>query len=80
MYALYNHIDIITTLRVFRTGMSTARHYSQSFVRHAKLLHWDGKLKPWSGVAAYKETWDKYLVLDPLQEHLPVRKNRIKRT
>ena len=63
---------------LYFAGISTAKHFSNSFVRHAKLLHWDGKLKPWSGVAAYKEVWDKYVVLDPSGEHVPVRKNKIK--
>lgn len=61
------------TVYIF-SGWTAGQRYSPHFIQHAKLLHWNGKFKPWTGVAQYKDIWDKYFVADPTGLYKPVRK------
>lgn len=56
-------------------GWTTGTSYTKEFVKHAKLLHWNGHFKPWGPRSQHAYVWDKYFLTDPEGEFVPVRRN-----
>ena len=42
--------------------------YKQSFVKSAKLLHWNGSLKPWKARSKWFMVWYRYYLPDPFSD------------
>lgn len=55
-------------------GWTAGTRYSRAFIKSAKLLHWNGNFKPWSGTSSFADIWEKYFVPDPSGQYKPVRK------
>ena len=58
-------------------GVPRSPRYSPFFISNAKLLHWNGHLKPWKSSRSYtfeQKLWDKYFIRDPLARFIPIRK------
>ncbi len=64
----------------FLIGWTAGTRYSRSYINSAKLLHWNGRFKPWTGVSQYADIWDKYFIPDPQNKYIPVRKSRRKKS
>ncbi|GFO13210.1 glycosyltransferase 8 domain-containing protein 1-like [Plakobranchus ocellatus] len=73
-YDRYTPIESLWHVRFL--GWTSGTSYSKSFISHAKLLHWNGKFKPWGRVAQHSDVWDKYFVPDPSGKFRPVRRGR----
>ena len=57
-YHLQAHIDIYEdTAKHTHTHTKRTQDYKQSFVKSAKLLHWNGSLKPWKARIIYKHAY-----------------------
>lgn len=61
--------DKYTTLEplwhVRHLGYSPDAYYSESYLRGAHLLHWNGPFKPWTYPAVHSDLWEKWFVPDP---------------
>ncbi|XP_077998634.1 glycosyltransferase 8 domain-containing protein 1-like [Glandiceps talaboti] len=68
------HSTIEPFWHVRHLGWSSGSRYSEEFLKHAKLLHWNGSFKPWKGKAQYSQMWDKYYVPDPTGKFRVVRR------
>ncbi|KAK6175615.1 hypothetical protein SNE40_014036 [Patella caerulea] len=55
-------------------GWTPGTSYTTQFLRSAKLLHWNGRFKPWGRTSQHSEIWDKYFIADPSHRFHPVRK------
>ncbi|CAG5132519.1 unnamed protein product [Candidula unifasciata] len=71
-YNKYSPIDPMWHVRYL--GWTPGTSYSQSFVRQAKLLHWNGRFKPWGRTSQHSDLWDKYFIPDPINQFRPVRR------
>ncbi|XP_071479159.1 glycosyltransferase 8 domain-containing protein 1-like [Diadema antillarum] len=49
-------------------GVTTGARYSEAFLKAAKLLHWNGRFKPWGHNSQHTLVWEKYYVHDPTGE------------
>ncbi|XP_059163725.1 glycosyltransferase 8 domain-containing protein 1-like [Physella acuta] len=66
MIVFYNKFSRIDPLwHVRHLGASAGTSYSKSFVKKAKLLHWNGPFKPWGRTAQHSDLWEKYFIPDP---------------
>jgi lipopolysaccharide biosynthesis glycosyltransferase len=75
MIVFYNkHSPIDPMWHVRYLGWTSGSSYSKAYLQQAKLLHWNGKFKPWGRVAQHSELWDKYFLPDPRNEFRPVRR------
>ncbi|KAK3802670.1 hypothetical protein RRG08_001933 [Elysia crispata] len=75
MLVFYNRISPIDTLwHVRYLGWTSGTSYSKQFIAHAKLLHWNGKFKPWGRIAQHSDVWDKYFISDPSGKFRPIRR------
>ncbi|BFZ07580.1 hypothetical protein BsWGS_10619 [Bradybaena similaris] len=75
MIVFYNKYSPIEPMwHVRYLGWTPGSSYSKSFVRQAKLLHWNGRFKPWGRTSQHSDIWDKYFIPDPLNEFRPVRR------
>uniref|UniRef100_A0AAY5KRD3 Glycosyltransferase 8 domain-containing protein 1 n=1 Tax=Esox lucius TaxID=8010 RepID=A0AAY5KRD3_ESOLU len=73
-YKQHSSIDPLWHIR--HLGVSGAgNRYSAQFVKAAKLLHWNGHYKPWSGTSSFTEVWDKWYIQDPMGKFHPVRRH-----
>ncbi|KAK3109025.1 hypothetical protein FSP39_021414 [Pinctada imbricata] len=72
-YNKYTQIDPNWHIRYL--GWTTGTTYTKQFIKHAKLLHWNGRFKPWGGRAQHSDVWEKYFVPDPTKKFKPIRKN-----
>ncbi|XP_013875564.1 glycosyltransferase 8 domain-containing protein 2 [Austrofundulus limnaeus] len=72
--------DRYTTLdplwHVRHLGWSPDARYSESVLREAHLLHWNGPLKPWHYPAVHWELWEKWFVPDPSRRFTLTRPDR----
>jgi len=71
-YDKYSPLDPMWHVRYL--GWTSGSSYSRDFVRKAKLLHWNGKFKPWGRGSQHSELWDKYFLPDPRGKFIPVRR------
>ncbi|KAK7093286.1 glycosyltransferase 8 domain-containing protein 1-like [Littorina saxatilis] len=55
-------------------GWNVRRIYGKQYIKSAKLLHWNGRSKPWGRNAAFQDSWDRYFLPDPTKQFQPVRK------
>ncbi|XP_072257259.1 glycosyltransferase 8 domain-containing protein 2 isoform X2 [Pyxicephalus adspersus] len=46
-------------------GWSPDDHISQSVLKDAKLLHWNGRYKPWQISSSHGKLWQKWFIPDP---------------
>ncbi|XP_029969414.1 glycosyltransferase 8 domain-containing protein 2 [Salarias fasciatus] len=46
-------------------GWSPDARYADSFLKDARLLHWNGPFKPWKGPAVHADLWQRWFVPDP---------------
>ncbi|XP_028810912.1 glycosyltransferase 8 domain-containing protein 2 [Denticeps clupeoides] len=60
--------DKFTTMdplwHVRHLGWSPETHYPESTLQEAKLLHWNGRFKPWDYPCVHPERWEKWFVPD----------------
>lgn len=71
-YKKYTNIDPGWHVRYL--GWTSGTSYTKQFVGMAKLLHWNGRFKPWGRVSQHKDVWYRYYVDDPTGKFVPVRK------
>lgn len=45
-------------------GVTTGARYSEAFLKAAKLLHWNGRFKPWGHNSQHTLIWEKYFLHD----------------
>ncbi|XP_062923679.1 glycosyltransferase 8 domain-containing protein 1 [Mobula hypostoma] len=72
-YKQYSAINPLWHVR--HLGSSAGTRYSSHFIKAAKLLHWNGRFKPWGRTSPYSEIWDKWYVPDPTGKFHPVRRH-----
>ncbi|XP_051874245.1 glycosyltransferase 8 domain-containing protein 1 [Pristis pectinata] len=72
-YKQYSSIDPLWHVR--HLGSSAGTRYSSHFIKAAKLLHWNGRFKPWGRTSPYSEIWDKWYIPDPTGKFHPVRRH-----
>ncbi|XP_053319533.1 glycosyltransferase 8 domain-containing protein 2 [Spea bombifrons] len=46
-------------------GWSPDEQLLESVLQDAKLLHWNGRYKPWQATSAHKKLWEKWYIPDP---------------
>lgn len=56
-------------------GWSPDARYSEHFLTEAKLLHWNGRFKPWDYPTAHMEFWERWYLPDPTGQFRLVRPN-----
>lgn len=71
-----NYTQLEPSWHVRYLGWTAGTSYSSEFIKHAKLLHWNGRFKPWGRTAQHTEVWDKYYINDPTGKFSPVRKKQ----
>ncbi|XP_064642517.1 glycosyltransferase 8 domain-containing protein 1-like isoform X2 [Lineus longissimus] len=75
LIVFYKKITALNPLwNVRNLGQTTGTLYSDSFVRSAKLIHWNGIYKPWKRLSQFQDIWDQYYIQDPTDKFLVVRK------
>ncbi|XP_069793299.1 glycosyltransferase 8 domain-containing protein 1 [Narcine bancroftii] len=72
-YKQYSSIDPLWHVR--HLGSIAGTRYSSHFIKAAKLLHWNGRFKPWGRTSTYSELWDRWYVPDPTGKFHPVRRH-----
>ncbi|XP_043943772.1 glycosyltransferase 8 domain-containing protein 2 [Protopterus annectens] len=56
-------------------GWSPDNRHSDHFLQEAKLLHWNGRFKPWDYPSSHFELWEKWYLPDPLGKYRLIRPN-----
>ncbi|KAJ7397782.1 Glycosyltransferase 8 domain-containing protein 2 [Pitangus sulphuratus] len=46
-------------------GWSPDARYSEQFLQEAKLLHWNGRYKPWDYPSVHTDLWENWFIPDP---------------
>ena len=46
-------------------GWNPDTRYSEHFLQEAKLLHWNGRHKPWDFPSVHNDLWESWFVPDP---------------
>lgn len=59
----YSSINPLWHIR--HLGWSPDVRYSEHFLHEAKLLHWNGRYKPWDYPSVHTDLWEKWFVPDP---------------
>ncbi|XP_048462327.1 glycosyltransferase 8 domain-containing protein 1 isoform X4 [Rhincodon typus] len=72
-YKQYSSIDPLWHVR--HLGSNAGTRYSSHFIKAAKLLHWNGRFKPWGRTSSYSDIWDKWYIPDPTGKFHPVRRH-----
>lgn len=72
-YKKYTHLDPNWHVRYL--GWTRGTSYTAPFLRQAKLLHWNGPIKPWARASQHSNIWDRYFIQDPMKRFVPVRKS-----
>jgi len=60
-----NFLDLDPAWNVRNLGYTRNPHYSGAYIEKAKLLHWNGRLKPWATWSQLQQIWDQYYLEDP---------------
>ncbi|XP_072047648.1 glycosyltransferase 8 domain-containing protein 1-like [Amphiura filiformis] len=55
-------------------GVTSGTKYSDEFVHSAKLLHWNGRYKPWGRISQHTMVWEKFYIHDPTGQYKIARK------
>nr|KAG5710080.1 hypothetical protein BaRGS_030156 [Batillaria attramentaria] len=75
MLVFYNkYTPIDQQWHVHFLGWTVRSSYARQYIKSAKLLHWNGRFKPWLRTAPFQEFWDKYFLPDPTGKFVPIRK------
>ncbi len=61
------------SLSVFYEGWSPDTRYPRSFLKDARLLHWNGRFKPWNYPCVHLDIWEKWFIPDPTGKFTLVR-------
>ncbi|XP_041377971.1 glycosyltransferase 8 domain-containing protein 2-like [Gigantopelta aegis] len=69
------YTEIPPTWHVRYLGWTPGTSYTKQFIRGAKLLHWNGRFKPWGRQTQHVEVWNKYYLTDPTGTFKPVRRS-----
>ncbi|XP_043563798.1 glycosyltransferase 8 domain-containing protein 1 isoform X1 [Chiloscyllium plagiosum] len=72
-YKQYSSIDPLWHVRYL--GSNAGTRYSSHFIKAAKLLHWNGRFKPWGRTSSYSDIWDRWYIPDPTGKFHPVRRH-----
>lgn len=72
-----NFISLNPMWNVRHLGLTPGSHYSRTFLHQAKLLHWNGPLKPWGRRSSHAEFWERYYIPDPSGQFHLLRKKRV---
>ncbi|KFO30277.1 Glycosyltransferase 8 domain-containing protein 2 [Fukomys damarensis] len=59
------HSTINPLWHIRHLGWSPDARYSERFLQEAKLLHWDGRYKPWRLPSVHTDLWQSWFVQDP---------------
>ncbi|XP_030070779.1 glycosyltransferase 8 domain-containing protein 2 [Microcaecilia unicolor] len=70
-YGLHSSIDPMWHIR--HLGWSPDARYSERFLQEAKLLHWNGRYKPWDSPSIHAEIWESWYIPDPTGQFKLVR-------
>ncbi|XP_078531070.1 glycosyltransferase 8 domain-containing protein 2 isoform X1 [Lissotriton helveticus] len=66
LIVFYGKHSVIPPLwHVRHMGWSPSEKYSTDLLEKAKLLHWNGKYKPWNYPSVHTELWEKWYIPDP---------------
>lgn len=75
MIVFYSHYSSLPPMwHVRHLGLTTGSSYSRDFVKSARLLHWNGRFKPWGRKSQHSERWSKYFIPDPAGKFKVVRR------
>lgn len=75
MLVFYNkYTPIDQPWHVHFLGWTARSSYTRPYVKSAKLLHWNGRFKPWLRSAPFQDLWDQYFLPDPTGKFVPIRK------
>ncbi|XP_076452128.1 glycosyltransferase 8 domain-containing protein 1-like isoform X2 [Babylonia areolata] len=74
-YKKYTPLDLLW--HVHFLGWTPRTRYTAEFIGSAKLLHWNGRFKPWGRVSSYQHIWDRYFLPDPTHKFQPVRRGGV---
>lgn len=78
MIVFYHKITNLEPLwNVRHLGITSGSRYSSRFLKHAKLLHWDGPFKPWSRRSSHTAFWEHYYIPDPTGKFRLIRRKPI---
>ena len=67
-------VVIITKVVPWWAGWTSRTSYSSQYIRSAKLLHWNGRFKPWGRTSSFQDVWNRYFLPDPTKQFQPIRK------
>ncbi|KTF83778.1 hypothetical protein cypCar_00040720 [Cyprinus carpio] len=67
----YTTIDPMWHVR--HLGWSPDTRYPRSFLKDARLLHWNGQFKPWNYPCVHLDIWEKWFIPDPIGKFTLVR-------
>ncbi|XP_029457368.1 glycosyltransferase 8 domain-containing protein 2 isoform X2 [Rhinatrema bivittatum] len=59
------HSNINPMWHIRHLGWSPDARYSEHFLQEAKLLHWNGRYKPWDYPSIHAEIWENWYIPDP---------------
>ncbi|XP_043824382.1 glycosyltransferase 8 domain-containing protein 2 [Dromiciops gliroides] len=62
-YGKHSHINPMWHIR--HLGWSADARYSEHFLQEAKLLHWNGRHKPWDFPSVHPDLWESWFIPDP---------------
>ncbi|XP_035697415.1 glycosyltransferase 8 domain-containing protein 2-like [Branchiostoma floridae] len=74
-YNQYSKIDPMWHIR--HLGWTAGTRYSKQFIMEAKLLHWNGRFKPWGRTSQHMDAWERYYIPDPTGKSQLTRKFRM---
>ncbi|XP_043934814.1 glycosyltransferase 8 domain-containing protein 1 [Protopterus annectens] len=72
-YKQHSSMDPLWHVR--HLGSSAGQRHSASFIKTAKLLHWNGHYKPWGRTSFYPEIWEKWYIPDPTGQFRLIRRH-----
>ena len=67
-------VMMIIKLLSWCSGWTARTSYSGHYMRSAKLLHWNGRFKPWGRTSSFQDVWDRYFLPDLTKQFTPLRK------
>ncbi|XP_066176052.1 glycosyltransferase 8 domain-containing protein 2 isoform X1 [Sylvia atricapilla] len=59
------HSSINPMWHIRHLGWSPDARYSEQFLQEAKLLHWNGRYKPWDYPSVHTDLWENWFIPDP---------------
>ncbi|XP_072407962.1 glycosyltransferase 8 domain-containing protein 2 isoform X1 [Chiloscyllium punctatum] len=76
LIVFHNQHSLLNPLwHIRHLGWSPDARYSEHFLSEAKLLHWNGRYKPWDYPTAHVEFWERWYLPDPTGHFRLVRPN-----